>query len=194
MRFFFMVLTAHRHDRLGDHPLHAAHAEDARSEIRSRLPGTSPSAIVLIIIGALFEGMAAVLWVITVLSNLAVNQRMIYTWREATRLEDAQLRAGLILQNHIGHPPNSAVCVSDQGNVAGRVFRPRAPPLRAGAASAFPKAGWPPRNPATARRASSPCRWPSCRPLWRRSAPRRAPSGWPCAPRMRFPPACKCVQ
>ena len=52
-----------------------------------------PERIVLIIIGALFDRMAAVLWVIAVLSNLTVIHRMIYTWREATRLEDAQLRA-----------------------------------------------------------------------------------------------------
>jgi len=52
-----------------------------------------PERIVLIIIGALFGRMAAVLWVIAVLSNLTVIHRMIYTWREATRLEDAQLRA-----------------------------------------------------------------------------------------------------
>jgi CDP-diacylglycerol--glycerol-3-phosphate 3-phosphatidyltransferase len=48
-----------------------------------------PERIVLIIIGALFGRMAAVLWVIAVLSNLTVIHRMIYTWREAQRLEDA---------------------------------------------------------------------------------------------------------
>ena len=47
-----------------------------------------PERIVLIIIGALFGRMAAVLWVIAVLSNLTVIHRMIYTWREAARLED----------------------------------------------------------------------------------------------------------
>ncbi len=52
-----------------------------------------PERVVLIIIGALFNRMAAVLWVIAVLSNLTVIHRMIYTWREAERLEDAQLRA-----------------------------------------------------------------------------------------------------
>jgi len=52
-----------------------------------------PERIVLIIIGALFDRMAAVLWVIAVLSNLTVIHRMIYTWQEAKRLEDAQLRA-----------------------------------------------------------------------------------------------------
>ena len=47
----------------------------------------------LIIIGALFDRMAPVLWVIAVLSNLTVIHRMIYTFQEAKRLEDAQLRA-----------------------------------------------------------------------------------------------------
>jgi CDP-diacylglycerol--glycerol-3-phosphate 3-phosphatidyltransferase len=52
-----------------------------------------PERIVLIIIGALFLRMAQVLWVIAVLSNLTVVHRMIYTYREAKALEDAQLRA-----------------------------------------------------------------------------------------------------
>src|SRR5215510_189437 len=52
-----------------------------------------PERIVLVIIGALFDRMAAVLWVIAVLSNLTVVHRMIYTFQEAKRLEDAQLRA-----------------------------------------------------------------------------------------------------
>jgi len=52
-----------------------------------------PERIVLIIIGGLFDHMAPVLWVIGVLSNLTVLHRMIYTWQETKRLEDAQLRA-----------------------------------------------------------------------------------------------------
>ena len=52
-----------------------------------------PERVVLIIIGALFDRMAPVLWVIAVLSNLTVIHRMIYTWQEARRLEEAQLRA-----------------------------------------------------------------------------------------------------
>jgi len=52
-----------------------------------------PERVVLIIIGALFNRMAAVLWVIAVLSNLTVVHRMIYTFQEAKRLENAQLRA-----------------------------------------------------------------------------------------------------
>jgi len=50
-----------------------------------------PERVVLIIIGALFDRMAPVLWVIAVLSNLTVIHRMIYTWQEARRLEEAQL-------------------------------------------------------------------------------------------------------
>ena len=52
-----------------------------------------PERVVLIIIGALLDRMAPVLWVIAVLSNLTVIHRMIYTWQETKRLEEAQLRA-----------------------------------------------------------------------------------------------------
>jgi CDP-diacylglycerol--glycerol-3-phosphate 3-phosphatidyltransferase len=51
-----------------------------------------PERIVLFIIGALFNRMAAVLWVIAILGNLTVVHRMIFTWQEARRLEEAQLR------------------------------------------------------------------------------------------------------
>ena len=51
-----------------------------------------PELIVLLIIGALFDRMAPVLWVIAVLGNLTVIHRMIFTYQEAKRLEDAQLR------------------------------------------------------------------------------------------------------
>jgi CDP-diacylglycerol--glycerol-3-phosphate 3-phosphatidyltransferase len=52
-----------------------------------------PERVVLIIIGALFNHMAQVLWVIAIFSNITVAHRMIYTWQEAKRLEDAQLRS-----------------------------------------------------------------------------------------------------
>jgi CDP-diacylglycerol--glycerol-3-phosphate 3-phosphatidyltransferase len=52
-----------------------------------------PERVVLIIIGALFNRMAQVLWILAILSNVTVVSRMIYTWQEAKRLEDAQLRA-----------------------------------------------------------------------------------------------------
>ena len=46
-----------------------------------------PERAVLVIIGALFDRMAAVLWVIAILSNLTVVHRMIYTWHECKRME-----------------------------------------------------------------------------------------------------------
>jgi CDP-diacylglycerol--glycerol-3-phosphate 3-phosphatidyltransferase len=52
-----------------------------------------PERVVLLIIGALFDRMAPVLWVIAVLSNVTVIHRMAFTYQEAKRLEDAQLRA-----------------------------------------------------------------------------------------------------
>lgn len=52
-----------------------------------------PERIVLLIIGALFDRMAPVLWVIAVLGNLTVIHRMIFTWQESKRLEEAQLRS-----------------------------------------------------------------------------------------------------
>ena len=51
-----------------------------------------PERVVLLILGALFDRMAPVLWVIAVLGNLTVIHRMIFTYREARQLEDAQLR------------------------------------------------------------------------------------------------------
>lgn len=51
-----------------------------------------PERVVLLIIGALFDRMAPVLWVIAVLANITVIHRMIFTWQETKRLEDAQLR------------------------------------------------------------------------------------------------------
>jgi CDP-diacylglycerol--glycerol-3-phosphate 3-phosphatidyltransferase len=46
-----------------------------------------------VIIGALSDHMAPVLWLIAVLGNLTVIHRMVFTWQEAKRLEEAQLRA-----------------------------------------------------------------------------------------------------
>jgi len=45
-----------------------------------------PERMVLILIGAFFDRMAAVLWVIAVLSTLTVIHRVVYTWQEARRL------------------------------------------------------------------------------------------------------------
>jgi CDP-diacylglycerol---glycerol-3-phosphate 3-phosphatidyltransferase len=46
-----------------------------------------PERVVLIIIGALFNRMAQVLWVIAVLSNITVIHRMIYTWQQTAPLD-----------------------------------------------------------------------------------------------------------
>jgi len=51
-----------------------------------------PERVVLLIIGALANRMSAVLWVIAVLGNLTVVHRMVFTYQEARRLEEAQLR------------------------------------------------------------------------------------------------------
>lgn len=50
-----------------------------------------PERVVLIIIGALFNRMAPVLWVIAILSNLTVIHRMIFTWRETELREHREL-------------------------------------------------------------------------------------------------------
>ena len=45
-----------------------------------------PERMVLILIGAFFDRMAPVLWVIAVLSTVTVIHRVVYTWQEARRL------------------------------------------------------------------------------------------------------------
>jgi len=51
-----------------------------------------PERMVLLILGALFDRMAPTLWVIAVLGNITVIHRVIHTWQETRRLEEAQLR------------------------------------------------------------------------------------------------------
>src|ERR1700739_1994101 len=55
-----------------------------------------PERVVLFIIGALFDRRAAVLWEIAVLSNITVIHRMVFTYQEAKRLEEAQLRPPVV--------------------------------------------------------------------------------------------------
>src|SRR6202050_2837504 len=50
-----------------------------------------PERVVLVIIGALFNRLAQVLWVIAVLSNITVISRILFTWQEAKRLEHPQV-------------------------------------------------------------------------------------------------------
>ena len=49
-----------------------------------------PERIVLIIIGALFNRMAPVLWIIAVFSNITVVHRIVHTWRETRAIELAE--------------------------------------------------------------------------------------------------------
>jgi CDP-diacylglycerol--glycerol-3-phosphate 3-phosphatidyltransferase len=90
-RFFYIVLTAIV-------MMGSVMVSYTRARAENTIPKCKvgflerPERIVLIIIGALFDRMAAVLWVIAVLSNVTVVHRMIYTFQQAKLLEDAQLR------------------------------------------------------------------------------------------------------
>src|SRR5438132_3708920 len=53
-----------------------------------------PERLVLIIIGALANRMAPVLWVIAVLSTITVIHRMYYTWRQTELMEGTPAGAG----------------------------------------------------------------------------------------------------
>ena len=50
-----------------------------------------PERIVLLIIGALFNRMAPVLWVMAVLSNLTVIHRIVHTWRESRKRAEVEV-------------------------------------------------------------------------------------------------------
>src|SRR6202166_5414960 len=91
-RFFYIVLTAIVMTGSVMVSYSRARAENAIPKCKVGFL-ERPERVVLIIIGALFFRMAQVLWVIAVLSNLTVIHRMIYTYQECKRLEDAQLRA-----------------------------------------------------------------------------------------------------
>jgi CDP-diacylglycerol--glycerol-3-phosphate 3-phosphatidyltransferase len=91
-RFFYIVLTAIAMTGSVMVSYTRARAENSIPKCKVGFL-ERPERIVLIMIGALFNHMAPVLWVIAVLSNWTVVHRMIYTWQEATRLEDAQLRS-----------------------------------------------------------------------------------------------------
>jgi CDP-diacylglycerol--glycerol-3-phosphate 3-phosphatidyltransferase len=95
-RFFYIVLTAIV--MTGSVMVSYTRAR-AENSIPSCKVGflERPERIVLILIGALFDRMAPVLWVIAILSNVTVIHRMIYTWQQARELERAQLG----LQNNL---------------------------------------------------------------------------------------------
>jgi len=68
----------------------------ARARAESLIPACKvgflerPERIVLLIIGGLTDRMAAVLWVMAILSNWTVSQRIWYTWRELSAAERQQ--------------------------------------------------------------------------------------------------------
>jgi CDP-diacylglycerol--glycerol-3-phosphate 3-phosphatidyltransferase len=87
-RFFYVVLTALV-------MISAIMVSYARARAES-LIGTCrvgfmerPERLVLLIIGALFNVMAPVLWVIAVLSTITVIHRILYTWRRTNEMDTA---------------------------------------------------------------------------------------------------------
>ncbi len=90
-RFFYVVLTAVVMTGSVMVSYTRARAENVIPQCKVGFM-ERPERVVLLIIGALFNRMAPVLWVIAVLSNVTVIHRMIYTWQETRRLEEAQLR------------------------------------------------------------------------------------------------------
>jgi len=85
-RFFYVVLTAVVMTGSVMVSYTRARAENVIPQCKAGFM-ERPERIVLLIIGALFNRMAQVLWVIAVLANLTVIHRMLYTWRETRRLE-----------------------------------------------------------------------------------------------------------
>jgi CDP-diacylglycerol--glycerol-3-phosphate 3-phosphatidyltransferase len=86
-RFFYIVLTAVV--MTGSVMVSYTRAR-AENEIPKCKAGfmERPERIVLLIIGAVFNRMAQVLWVIAVLANITVIYRMIHTWRETRRIRN----------------------------------------------------------------------------------------------------------
>ena len=87
-RFFYVVLTALV-------MISAIMVSYARARAES-LIGTCrvgfmerPERLVLLIIGALFNVMAPVLWVIAILSTITVIHRIVYTWQRTREMEVA---------------------------------------------------------------------------------------------------------
>ncbi|HYM12948.1 MAG TPA: CDP-alcohol phosphatidyltransferase family protein [Bryobacterales bacterium] len=89
-RFFYIVLTAIVMTG-------AVMISYTRARAENTIPSCKvgflerPERIVLVIIGALTDRMAPVLWVIAVLSNVTVVYRMVYTGEQSRALERAQL-------------------------------------------------------------------------------------------------------
>jgi len=91
-RFFYVVLTA---IVMTGTVLVSYTRARAENTIRKCKIGflERPERVVLIILGALFNRMAQVLWVTAVLSNITVIQRIVYTWQETKRIKEVEREA-----------------------------------------------------------------------------------------------------
>jgi CDP-diacylglycerol--glycerol-3-phosphate 3-phosphatidyltransferase len=85
-RFFYIVLTAVVMTGSVMVSYTRARAESIIPKCKAGFM-ERPERIVLLIIGALSNRMAPVLWVIAVFANITVIHRMIHTWQETKRLE-----------------------------------------------------------------------------------------------------------
>ena len=97
-RFFYIVLTAIVMTGVVMISYTRARAENTIPSCKVGFL-ERPERVVLIILGALFDRMAPVLWVIAVLSNVTVIYRMVYTWEQTRELERAQLETPTELRN-----------------------------------------------------------------------------------------------
>ncbi len=86
-RFFYIVLTAVVMTGSVMVSYTRARAENVIPKCKAGFM-ERPERIVLLILGALFNRMAQVLWVIAVLANVTVIHRMLHTWRETRRMEE----------------------------------------------------------------------------------------------------------
>ena len=87
-RFFYIVLTALAMVATVLISYTRARAENVIPKCKVGFM-ERPERIVLLLIGAFFNRMAPVLWVIAVLGNLTVIHRIIFTWQETRRIEAA---------------------------------------------------------------------------------------------------------
>ncbi|MBM3745665.1 MAG: CDP-alcohol phosphatidyltransferase family protein [Acidobacteria bacterium] len=88
-RFFYIVLTAVVMTGSVMVSYTRARAENFIPKCKAGFM-ERPERIVLLIIGALFNRMAQVLWVIAVLANITVIHRLLHTWRETRRMEQSR--------------------------------------------------------------------------------------------------------
>ena len=89
-RFFYVVLTAFVMVSAIMVSYTRARAESLIGSCRAGFM-ERPERLVLVIIGALFNRMAPVLWIIAVISTITVIHRIQYTW---ARTQDAPIRSG----------------------------------------------------------------------------------------------------